>query len=86
MTQNPKHNPAKRLCFGEEAQGSEMRNAHQGVPNGADFAPTRGGGADDVEEMDVQSHLLRGRYGNPHVPVYHKCVLAARLQPKRLTF
>jgi len=36
----PHGSPAKRVLFGEEEQGSGVRNARQGVPNEQDFAPT----------------------------------------------
>ena len=45
-----------------------------------------GGGGADVEGTDFQNNLFPDRYGNPHVPVGHKSVLAARLDPERLTF
>lgn len=44
-----------------------------------------GGGGADVEGTDIQRFPVPDRYGNPHVSVCHKCVLAARLQPERLT-
>ena len=38
---HPHRNPAKRLRWGEEGQGSGVRDGHKAVPNGADFDPTR---------------------------------------------
>ena len=52
------------------------------------MTPTRdlnGGGGADVEELVAQSGLFLDRFGDPHVPVGHKCVLAARSLPERLT-
>ena len=44
-----------------------------------------GGGGAYVEETDFHGSLFLGGYGNTHVPVGHKCVLTARLQPERST-
>ena len=36
----PRASPAQRVAWGEDEQGSGVRNARQGVLNGADFART----------------------------------------------
>ena len=61
---HPHRNPAKRLRWGEEGQGSGVRDGHKAVPNGADFElVTKARTNEKVVRESSGEQLLKGYRG-----------------------